>query len=221
MTYAMSNKSRRRRLTDEEKERIIDLREEGRSYDEMSRLMGGLPLSTIERCIKGIRRQPRVTIQPVPPREEAAAGPTKAQAVEAPPPNEPLVPDWFYDLRDVLTRDYESPQEMLDAVLRVLPPMSEARKWFWTVLVFNTWEMMKRKEDTTTMIRYMQDLLLLDYTERYYPEQMPQVTGSWFATTRIMEKLDEMASRIDSIPREVARALKNQKYDETGTTAGP
>lgn len=131
------------------------------------------------------------------------------------------MPDWVYDFRDVLKREYESPQEMLDAVLRVHPPMSEAYKRVWTVLVFDVWNKMKMKEDTSSMIRYMEDFSLLDFTGRYYPEQMPEVMGTMFATSRIMEKLDEMASRMDSIPREVARALKNQKYDETGTTAGP
>jgi hypothetical protein len=54
----MARTSGRRRLADEEKKRTIDLRREGRSYTEMSRLMGDLPLFTIERYIRGIRMRP-------------------------------------------------------------------------------------------------------------------------------------------------------------------
>ena len=41
-----------------EKERITAYRRAGRSYTEISVLMGGLPLSTIERYVSRIRKKP-------------------------------------------------------------------------------------------------------------------------------------------------------------------
>ncbi|MGA1974036.1 MAG: hypothetical protein ABSG92_00140 [Conexivisphaerales archaeon] len=116
---------RRRRLTEEEKERIIDYRKEGRSYTEISVLMGGLPISTIERYARTVKRgqmkaeqqRPAVSVPQTPLVETAPA--------DVLPPKQTILPDSYYKLQEIAKKDYETPVEMLDAVVRVLPPMSD------------------------------------------------------------------------------------------------
>ena len=96
---------RRRRLTEEEKERIIDYRKEGRSYTEISVLMGGLAISTIERYARTVRRgqikaeqqRPAVSVPQTPLVETAPA--------DVLPPNQTIFPDWYHELEDIVNGD--------------------------------------------------------------------------------------------------------------------
>jgi hypothetical protein len=118
-TYVMPTRKRRRRLTLEDKERIIAYRREGHTYTEISLLMGGLPLSTIERYISGRRKPPKPLPEKIPP--EITVDPTGYSWERMPVENTVM-------LGEALKGEYSTLDEMVDALIRAVGPASDTVK---------------------------------------------------------------------------------------------
>ena len=116
----MQSKRRRRRLTLEEKEGIIAYRKAGRSYTEVSVLMGGVPLSTIERYIKG-KRKPAKPL-PVRVSPETVADSSSGYAWEEMPREN------YIRLFEAMGAKYSALEEMINALMKAAGPANEAVK---------------------------------------------------------------------------------------------
>jgi hypothetical protein len=198
-------KKRRRRLTEEEKRRIIDYRKEGRSYTEISVLMGGLPISTIERYARTVKRGQSKTEPQGPAVSEPQTPPWETTPTEVLPPKEGILPDWYYQLQDIANGDYETPIEMLDAVLRVIPPVSDMDKLTWTAVIKTAWERRKGEEETAKFVQDLIDTELLVVTTRRYPEQPPQIIESMQRGDKILARLDEMILLLKELLKGIKR----------------
>lgn len=81
MTDKGSNINRRRRLTEEEREKAIGWRREDLTYEEIGVLLGGVSPSTLERYLKGVKPEERVRPSGLPPRQ---VGPSQPKLVRVP-----------------------------------------------------------------------------------------------------------------------------------------
>ncbi|MGA1975411.1 MAG: hypothetical protein ABSG92_07220 [Conexivisphaerales archaeon] len=204
---------RRRRLTEDEKKRIIDYRKEGRSYAEISVLMGGLPISTIERYARTVKRGQRRTEQQETANAKPQTPPVEVAAEDVLPPKQTILPDAYYELQEIAKKDYENPVEMLDSVVRVLPPMSDEDKETWAFVINTIWQSKKEtknKEETVKFIRALMDVQLLEYTQRRYPQQLPLVFESMSRGDRILARLDEIVLLLRDLSEEIRRQGRNK-----------
>jgi hypothetical protein len=194
---------RRRRLTEEEKERIIDYRKEGRSYSEISVLMGGLPISTIERYARTVKRGQMKTEPRRPAVSEPQSPPRETAPAEELPPKQTIHPDWYHELQDIVRGDHGTPADMFDAAVPVLPQMSEPERASWMYVIKTVWERKKNKEEKS--IQDFIDMCLLAFIRRNYPEQVLQFIASMRRGDRILPRLDEVVLLLKELLKEVKR----------------
>jgi len=196
---------RRRRLTEEEKERIIDYRKEGRSYTEISVLMGGLAISTIERYARTVKRGQIKT-----ERQRPAVSVPQAPLVETPqadvlPPNQTIFPDWYHEVEDIVKEDYETPEDMFDAAAKVLPPLSDDERTLWMYAITVMWGWKRNNGKNAKFIQAFTDAYLLTVINRIHPEQLPQIIESMRRGDKILARLDEMILLLKELLKEMKR----------------
>jgi hypothetical protein len=139
MTDKGGNIKRRRRLTEEEKEKAIKWRREDLTYEKIGVLLGGVPPSTLERYLKGVKPEKRVRPSGSPPRQVGPSPATQRPALS-------LI-DQYLVLTRLNERDYDSPEAILKDVEEVMGPTPEGSRSMCKLICEEIWKMKKEAKE--------------------------------------------------------------------------
>lgn len=111
---------RRRRLTEEEKVKAIKWRRDDMTYEKIGVLLGGVPPSTLERYLRGVKPENRIKTLETPPPQERPTPATERPASS-----------WL-DLYLLVTRlnrgDFDSPEAFIKEVDGLIGPVTEVNR---------------------------------------------------------------------------------------------